>query len=195
MFTGIITDLGRVRAIKPEGDPRFEFATGLDTASMAIGASVCCSGACLTVIERGTGWFAAKVSAETLAKTTLKTWRVGTPVNFERALKAGDEMGGHIVTGHVDGVATLVSRREERESLRLIFAAPENLARLIAAKGSVALDGVSLTVNDVKDSEFGVNLIPHTRAATTLGGLAPGDAANLEIDPLARYVARLLEKD
>ena len=195
MFTGIVTDLGRVRAIKPEGDPRFEFATGLDTASMAIGASVCCSGACLTVIERGTGWFAAKVSAETLAKTTLKTWRVGTPVNFERALKAGDEMGGHIVTGHVDGVATLVSRREEGESLRLIFAAPENLARLIAAKGSVALDGVSLTVNDVKDSEFGVNLIPHTRAATTLGGLAPGDAANLEIDPLARYVARLLEKD
>ncbi len=195
MFTGIITDLGAVRAIKPEGDARFEFATAIETAGMAIGASVCCSGACLTVIDKGPGWFAAKVSAETLAKTTLKAWRAGTPVNFERALKAGEELGGHIVTGHVDGVAALVSRREEGESLRLVFAAPENLARLIAAKGSVALDGVSLTVNEVKAREFGVNLIPHTRAATTLGRLAPGDAVNLEIDPLARYVARLLEKD
>ncbi len=195
MFTGIVTDLGSVRAIKPEGDARFEFATGLDTSSMAIGASVCCSGACLTVIDKGRGWFAAKVSAETLARTTLKNWRAGTPVNFERALKAGDELGGHIVTGHVDGPAQLVSKREEGESLRLVFAAPEHLARLIAAKGSVALDGVALTVNEVRGREFGVNLIPHTRAATTLGTLAPGEAANLEIDPLARYVARLLEKD
>ena len=195
MFTGIITDLGTVRAIKPEGDARFEFATALDTAGMAIGASVCCSGACLTVIDKGPGWFAAKVSAETLSKTTLKNWRAGTAVNFERALKAGEELGGHIVTGHVDGTAQLVSRREEGESLRLVFAAPGNLARLIAAKGSVALDGVSLTVNQVEAREFGVNLIPHTRAATTLGRLAPGDAVNLEIDPLARYVARLLEKD
>ena len=195
MFTGIVTDLGSVRAIKPEGDARFEFATALDTGSMAIGASVCCSGACLTVIDKGPGWFAAKVSAETLAKTTLKSWRAGTPVNFERALKAGDELGGHIVTGHVDGAAKLVSRREEGESLRLTFAAPEGFARFIAAKGSVALDGVSLTVNEVRGGEFGVNLIPHTRTATTLGGLAPGDAVNLEIDPLARYVARLLDKD
>lgn len=195
MFTGIVTDLGRVRAIKPGGDARFEFETGLDTGSLALGASVCCSGACLTVIDRGPGWFAAQVSAETLSKTTLNGWRAGTPVNFERALKAGDELGGHIVTGHVDGTATLASRREEGESLRLVFAAPEHLARFVAAKGSVALDGVSLTVNEVMGREFGVNLIPHTRAATTLGGLAPGDAVNLEIDPLARYVARLLEKD
>lgn len=194
MFTGIITDLGRVRAIKPDGDARYEFATGLDTATLAVGASVCCSGACLTVIEKGAGWFAATVSAETLAKTTLGRWRAGTRVNFERALRAGDELGGHIVTGHVDSIAELQSAREEGDSLRLAFAVPEELARLIAAKGSVALDGVSLTVNDVNQNVFGINLIPHTRRSTTLGTLAPGDAVNLEIDPLARYVARLLDK-
>jgi riboflavin synthase len=231
MFTGIITDLGRVRAIRPGGagrpnkkpgaedaagsldfgasapggDARYEFATGLDTGTLAVGASVCCSGACLTVVDKGAGWFATTVSAETLARTTLGRWRAGTPVNFERALRAGDELGGHIVTGHVDGVAELKSVREEGDSLRLVFAVPEELARFIAAKGSVVLDGVSLTVNDVTRacargahdtaSEFGVNLIPHTRKMTALGALAPGDFVNLEIDPLARYVARLLGKD
>ena len=149
MFTGIITDLGRVRAIKPGGDARYEFATGLDTGTLAVGASVCCSGACLTVVDKGAGWFAATVSAETLARTTLGRWRAGTLVNFERALRAGDELGGHIVAGHVDGVAELKSVRGEGDSLRLVFAVPEELARFIAAKGSVALDGVSLTVNDV----------------------------------------------
>ena len=195
MFTGIITDLGRVRAIGPGGDPRYEFATGLDTATLAVGASVCCSGACLTVVDKGAGWFAATVSAETLTRTTLGRWRAGTPVNFERALKLGDELGGHIVTGHVDGVTELKSVGEEGDSLRLVFAVSEELARFIAAKGSVALDGVSLTVNDVTAGEFGVNLIPHTRKTTTLGALAPGDFVNLEIDPLARYVARLLGRE
>jgi riboflavin synthase len=195
MFTGIVTDLGRVRAIRPNGDARYEFETGLDTATLAVGASVCCSGACLTVVDKGPGWFAATVSAETLARTTLGRWRAGTPVNFERALRAGDELGGHIVTGHVDGIAELTSAREEGDSLRLVFAVPAGLARLVAAKGSVALDGVSLTVNDVTATGFGVNLIPHTRKMTTLGALAPGDAVNLEIDPLARYVARLLGRD
>ena len=195
MFTGIVTDLGRVRAIKPGGDARYEFATGYDTATLAVGASVCCSGACLTVVEKGAGWFAATVSAETLARTTLGRWRAGTPVNFERALRAGDELGGHIVTGHVDGVAELKSARAEGDSLRLVFAPPEELSRLIAAKGSVALDGVSLTVNDASRNVFGVNLIPHTRRSTTLGTLAPGDVVNLEIDSIARYVARLLGKD
>ncbi|MBM3564612.1 MAG: riboflavin synthase [Alphaproteobacteria bacterium] len=195
MFTGIITDLGRVRTIKPEGDARFEFETGLNMADMAIGASVCCSGTCLTVIDKGPGWFAAKVSAETLAKTTLGNWRTGQPVNFERALKAGDELGGHIVTGHVDGVAYLTDKREEGESIRMVFEVPAHLSRFIAAKGSVALDGVSLTVNQVEGRQFGVNLIPHTRRMTTLGGVVAGGAVNLEIDPLARYVARLLEKD
>ena len=195
MFTGIVADLGRVRAIHPGGDARYEFATGLDTATLAVGASVCCSGACLTVADKGAGWFAATVSAETLARTTLGRWRAGTPVNFERALRAGDELGGHIVTGHVDGIAELKSVREEGDSLRFVFAVPGELARFVAAKGSVALDGVSLTVNDVTASEFGVNLIPHTRKTTTLGALAPGDFVNLEIDPLARYVARLLGKE
>ncbi|MBM3581441.1 MAG: riboflavin synthase [Alphaproteobacteria bacterium] len=203
MFTGIVSDLGRVRAIKPGvmpsgmrlHDARYEFETGYDTATLALGASVCCSGACLTVIDKGPGWFAATVSAETLARTTLGRWSAGTPVNFERALRAGDELGGHIVTGHVDGVAELKSAREEGGSLRLVFAPPAHLARFIAAKGSVALDGVSLTVNEVAATGFGINLIPHTRAATTLGALALSDAVNLEIDPLAGYVARLLGKD
>lgn len=196
MFTGIITDLGRVRAIKPSHkDTRYEFETGYDTATIALGASVCCSGACLTVIDKGPGWFAATVSAETLARTTLGRWRAGTPVNFERALRAGDELGGHIVTGHVDGVAELISVREEGGSLRLVFAPPAGLVRFIAAKGSVALDGVSLTVNEVDATGFGINLIPHTRTATTLGACQPGGAVNLEIDPLARYVARLLGRE
>ena len=193
MFTGIITDLGRVRAITPGGDTRIEVSTSLDTARMAIGASVCCSGVCLTVVETGEGWFAADVSAETLACATLGDWAAGAAVNLERPLAAGDELGGHVVSGHVDGVARVVSAAPEGDSLRMVFEAPEDLSRFIAAKGSVAVDGVSLTVNEVDGARFRVNVIPHTRAVTTLGRLAPGDTVNLEIDMLARYVARLLE--
>lgn len=193
MFTGIITDLGQVRAVKASGDTRFEFSTGLDTATMEIGASVCCSGVCLTVIEKGDGWFAADVSAETLSKTTLGDWRQGTGVNFERPLKMGDEMGGHMVSGHVDGVAKVVSVTPEGLSRRLVLDAPGALSRMIAPKGSVAIDGVSLTVNEAEDNQFGINVIPHTLENTTLGGLGPGRRVNLEIDMLARYVARLVQ--
>lgn len=195
MFTGIVTDIGRVRRIEKKGDTRFEFETAYDTDTIAVGASICCSGACLTVVEKGRGWFAALASTETLSKTTMGSWREGTRVNLERALKAGDELGGHLVSGHVDGVATVRDARPEGDSLRLRFAAPAQLARFVAAKGSVALDGVSLTVNEVEGPVFGVNVIPHTRSATTLGGLRAGDTVNLEIDPIARYVARLLSQE
>ena len=193
MFTGIVTDLGRVRAVEPRGDSRFVFETGYDTAELAMGASVACSGACLTVVDKGEGWFAVDVSAETLSKTTLGGWQAGTQVNFERALKIGEELGGHLVSGHVDGVAPLVAAGEEGDSRRLTFEAPAELARFIAAKGSVTLDGVSLTVNAVEGRRFGVNIIPHTAAVTSLGGLAVGDRVNLEIDLVARYLQRLLE--
>jgi riboflavin synthase len=193
MFTGIVTDKGLVREIRAGGDRRFVFATAYDTRAIDLGASIACSGACLTVVERETGWFAADVSAETLARTTLGSWSAGTPVNLERALKLGDELGGHLVTGHVDGVAELVERRVEGGSLRLVFAAPAALRGLIATKGSVALDGVSLTVNAVEDDTFSVLIIPHTLAVTTLGTLAQGDDMNLEIDTMARYAARLME--
>jgi riboflavin synthase len=199
MFTGIITDVGRVRELVAEGDTRITIETTYDTRDLAIGASVACSGACLTVIdkgqERGRGWFQVQASAETLACTTLGGWRIGTPVNLERALKVGDELGGHIVSGHVDGVASLVGRRPEGESLRLVFEVPAAYERAIAAKGSVALDGVSLTVNEVDGRRFGVNIIPHTQTETTLGGLQVGDRVNLEIDILARYVGRLVGKE
>ena len=193
MFTGIITDRGQVRAITPGGDTRFEFSTDIDLSSVDIGASICCSGACLTVVEKGDGWFAANVSGETLSKTTLGDWHEGTPVNFEGALKLGDTLDGHIVSGHVDGVATLTGVAEEGDSKRLEFEAPDDLKLLIAAKGSVALDGVSLTVNEVQGRSFGCNIIPHTQEQTTLGELKEGDRVNLEIDMLARYVARLQE--
>jgi riboflavin synthase len=199
MFSGIITDLGTVRSIEASGDSRFEFSTGFDTVAIGTGASVCCSGVCLTVIDKGEGWFAADVSAETLARTTVGEWGQGSPVNFERTLKFGDELGGHMVSGHIDGVATVVGVTEEGKSRRIVFEAPDSpddpdgLHRMIAAKGSVAVDGVSLTVNEVEDSRFGVNVIPHTLQTTTLGALKPGDRVNLEIDMLARYVARLLE--
>ena len=196
MFSGIITDLGTVRSIEASGDSRFEFSTGFDTVAIGTGASVCCSGVCLTVIDKGEGWFAADVSAETLARTTVGEWGQGSPVNFERALKFGDELGGHMLSGHIDGIATIVGITEEGESRRIVFEAPDNpdgLHRMIAAKGSVAVDGVSLTVNEVEDNRFGVNVIPHTLQTTTLGALKPGDSVNLEIDMLARYVARLLE--
>ncbi len=195
MFTGIITDLGEVRAITHNGDTRFEFATHFDAASLDRGASVCCSGVCLTVIESGPDWFAASVSAETLAVTTLSGWSVGTPVNFERALCLGDELGGHLVSGHVDGLGKLTAATEEGASTRLEFEAPDALKRFIAAKGSITLDGVSLTVNTIDGRRFGINVIPHTQAVTTLGRLRPGDAVNLEIDLLARYVARMMDTD
>ncbi len=193
MFSGIITDLGEVRSIEASGDSRFEFSTGFDTVAIGIGASVCCSGVCLTVIDKGEGWFAANVSAETLSRTTLGDWGQGSAVNFEGALKMGDELGGHMVSGHIDGVATAISVAEEGESRRIVFEAPDGLHRMIAAKGSVAVDGVSLTVNEIENSRFRVNVIPHTLQATTLGALKPGDRVNLEIDMLARYVSRLLE--
>jgi riboflavin synthase len=195
MFTGIVTDLGLVRAIAQRGDRRFSIGTGYDTSGIALGASIACSGACLTVVETGPDWFAVDASAETLSKTTLGDWQPGTPVNLERALRLGDELGGHLVSGHVDGLAVLVARRPEGDSVRLTFEAPPEPARFIAAKGSVTLDGVSLTVNEIEDRRFGVNIIPHTAEVTTLGDLQPGDRVNLEIDLLARYVQRLLHQD
>ncbi len=200
MFTGIITELGQVRAIEGRGDTRVSFATAHDTGAIGQGASIACSGVCLTVVETGPGWFAADASAETLARTTMGDWRPGTPVNLERALKLGEELGGHLVSGHVDGVAEAVARAQEGGSLRLAFTAPDGLMPLIAPKGSVALDGVSLTVNAVTDGpagegRFDVNVIPHTAAATTLGACEPGARVNLEIDLLARYVQRLLARN
>ncbi len=195
MFTGIITDIAKVRAVKRNGDTRFEFSTAYDTQTIDIGASICCSGACMTVTEIGPGWFSVTASSESLGKTTMGDWREGTPVNLERALALGDELGGHLVSGHVDGVATVTARESEGDSLRLTFLTPRDLARFIAPKGSVVIDGVSLTVNEVDGSRFGVNIIAHTQQATTLGGLDEGGSVNLEIDLLARYVARLLEKE
>ena len=195
MFTGIITDLGAVASVEKRGDTRFRFTTHYDMASVPLGASIACSGVCLTVVEKGEGAFAADVSAETLSKTTLGGWQAGTPVNFERPLRLGDELGGHLVSGHVDGVAEVVERRAEGGSWRFTFEAPAALARFIAAKGSVALDGVSLTVNEVAGRRFGVNIIPHTFDVTTFGRLKLGDRVNLEIDQLARYLARLSEKE
>ena len=195
MFTGIVTDLGRVRAVLPGGDTGYDIETHYDTSSIAIGASIACSGVCLTAIELGQGWFRAQASAETRARSTLGNWRVGTPVNLERSLKLGDELGGHLVAGHVDGVGRLVSMREEGDSVRLVFEAPAALAPGIASKGSIAVDGVSLTVNEVTGTRFGVNIIPHTRAVTSLGCLDVGDPVNLELDVIARYVARLMGKE
>ena len=195
MFTGIITDLGTVRAVRQDGDTRFEFATNYNTDDIEIGASICCSGACMTVIEKGNGWFAIEASAESLSKTTMGGWSEGTAVNLERALKVGDELGGHIVSGHVDGVGLVVSIATEGDSKRFTFEAPDALKQFIAPKGSVAIDGVSLTVNEVDGARFGINVIPHTQQVTTFGSLTEGSAVNLEIDMLARYVARLLEQD
>jgi riboflavin synthase len=197
MFTGIITDLGAVKAVErpASGDARFVFATAYDTTAIGQGASIACSGACLTLVDAGPGWFAADVSGETQSKTTLGAWQPGTPVNFERPLKLGDELGGHMVSGHVDGVAVVHARRAELGSLRFSFEVPAELAKFVAPKGSVALDGVSLTVNEVDGATFGVNIIPHTAEVTTLGARQPGDRVNLEIDMLARYVQRLLAAD
>ena len=195
MFTGIITDLGSVRSVTKTGDWRFEFNTAYETAGIDLGASIACSGCCLTMVDRGPGWFAADVSAETMSKTVCGTWEEGSPVNFERPLKAGDELGGHIVSGHVDGVGAITSIEPEGDSLRFQFNVPEELSHYIASKGSIAVNGVSLTVNEVSDTVFGVNIIPHTRENTTFGSFQVGTPVNLEIDLLARYVARLLEKE
>jgi len=192
MFTGITTDLGQVRRIDRAADARFVFETAYDPDTIAIGASISCSGACLTVVEKEPGCFAADVSGETLSKTTLGGWQAGTPVNFERALRLGDELGGHMVSGHVDAVAAVRERSGEGGSIRLTVAAPRALMRFIAPKGSVVLDGVSLTVNEVEDSRFTVNIVPHTARVTTLGACQDGTRVNLEIDMLARYVQRLL---
>ena len=195
MFTGIITDKGRVRAISKPGDTLIEIDTSYDVAGIAIGASIACSGPCLTVVRRGVtdgqGWFAVEASAETLSKTTIGGWKVGTPVNLERALRVGDELGGHIVSGHVDGVGTVLSVRPEGQSWRFSFRAPAELMRYIAHKGSIAIDGVSLTVNEVEGDTFGVNIIPHTFTETTFGQMTQGQRINLEIDALARYVERI----
>jgi len=193
MFTGIITDVGKVAAIERRGDTRIRIETGYDTAKIALGASIACSGPCLTVVDKGAAWFAVDASAETLARTTLGGWTPGTLVNLERPLRLGDELGGHIVSGHVDGVARVLDTAPEGDSVRFVFEAPGDLGRFIAPKGSVALDGVSLTVNEVAGARFGVNIIAHTRRHTNFGRLGAGDRVNLEIDMLARYVARLRE--
>lgn len=194
MFTGIITDIGTIRAVEMRGDLRARIGCGYDMAGVEIGASIACDGVCLTVIAKGTDWFDVDISAETLSKTNIGGgWQVGTRLNLERALRVGDELGGHIVSGHVDGLARIVEAHDQGDSLRLTFEVPAALARFVAPKGSVALNGTSLTVNEVDGNRFGVNLIPHTRAVTTWGGAKVGDAINLEIDTLARYVARLAE--
>ena len=200
MFTGIVTDMGEILEIKQAGDLEVRIGTSYDVGGIDIGASIACDGVCLTVVDLGAdpkNWFLVQASAETLSKTNLDEWAVGRSVNLERALKVGDEIGGHIVSGHVDGVGKLLSVTPEGASHRMVFSAPANLGRFIASKGSVTIDGISLTVNEVADkdgaTQFGVNIIPHTWAETTLGQTAIGDSVNLEIDLLARYVARLAE--
>jgi riboflavin synthase len=195
MFTGIVTGLGTVREVRPLGngqDMRLVIATPwANTAAIPLGASIACSGCCLTAVELGADWFAAEASAETLSKTTLGGWVVGSRVNLERPLRVGDELGGHIVSGHVDGVGEVLETLAENGSTRFSFRVPRELARFIAPKGSVAVDGVSLTVNEVAGDTFGVNIIPHTASVTSFGQLRAGDKVNIEIDTLARYVARL----
>lgn len=194
MFTGIVTDIGRVREVRETArDRRYEIETVWDTATIDLGASISHAGCCLTVTEKGPGWFAVEVSGETLSKTTLGAWKDGDCVNLERAAKLGDEMGGHVVSGHVDGLGRVVSITPEGGSHRIEVEAPAPLHRYIAAKGSITVDGVSLTVNAVDGRIFGLNIIPHTWDNTTLGRLNPGDPVNLEIDMLARYLARWQE--
>ena len=196
MFTGIITDIGQILELEQRGDLRVRIGTGYDVDGIDIGASNACNGVCLTVIALGKtpqNWFDVEISAETVGATNVGGWTVGKRVNLERALKVGDELGGHIVSGHVDGVAEVVGMKDEGDSTRVSFRAPDALARFIAPKGSVALDGTSLTVNEVSGRDFGINFIPHTKSATTWGDVAMGDLINLEIDTMARYVARLRE--
>jgi riboflavin synthase len=200
MFTGIITDIGEVTAVEPRGQglARLTITCGYDPDSIATGASIACSGVCLTVVACGRqgnrGWFAVEAAAETLRLTTVGNWRRGTRINLERALKIGDELGGHMVAGHADGTATVLGREDLTETARLTLRSPQQLARFIAPKGSVAMDGVSLTVNEAAGDTFSVLIIPHTLKVTTLGLLVAGDAVNLEVDLMARYAARLIER-
>ena len=195
MFTGIVTDIGSIQSVDTSRENRLEIRTCYDMSSVEIGASICCSGICLTVVEKGADWFAVEISGETISKTTLGQWRVDSKINLERALKVGDELGGHIVSGHVDGVGILSNSEAVGGSICMTIHAPDRLARLIAAKGSIAIDGVSLTVNEIDERRFTINIVSHTQEMTTLGGLKPGDSVNLEIDMLARYVARLRETE
>jgi len=199
MFTGIVTDIGTVTTIDQRGDLRLVIGCHYDMDGVAIGASISCSGVCLTVVDTGTDWFAVDVSAETISRTAQGQWSQGARLNLERALKVGDELGGHIVTGHVDAIGEVVSVTDEGDSTRIVISAPRDIARHIAPKGSIALDGVSLTVNEVSDTpgdvRFGINVIPHTQSVTTFGALAPGHAINIEIDVLARYMARMQQVD
>jgi riboflavin synthase len=197
MFTGIVTDVGRVASLdRATGttDTRIAITTRFSLEDVALGASIACSGCCLTVVDKGADRFDVQVSAETLGRTTLGGWKVGSAINLERSLRLGDELGGHLVSGHVDGVASVVSRVPEAGSIRFVFEMPTGFERLVASKGSIALDGVSLTVNEVDGARFGVNIIPHTAEHTTFSDLGPGDRVNFEIDMLARYVARLMDK-
>ncbi len=195
MFTGIVTDIGEVRSLKKNGDTRIAVTTAYDTSTIEFGASISCSGVCLTVVDKGEDWFSVDVSAETLSCTTLGDWKEGSKVNLERALKVGEELGGHLVTGHVDAVGDVVSVEPEGDSKKITFSIPANLKAFIAAKGSVTINGASLTVNDVVDEKsrtlFGINIIPHTQEKTTFGDLKSGDQVNIEVDILARYVARM----
>ena len=198
MFTGIITDVGTVRSAEQRGDLRLVIRTDYDLGTVDLGASIACSGVCLTVVDKGEDWFAVDVSRESISRTADAMWNEGARLNLERSLRMGDELGGHIVTGHVDGVAEVLGVCPEGGSVRIGFAVERELGRSIAAKGSVTIDGVSLTVNDVRDAEdgrthFSVNIIPHTAAHTTLGGLAQGRQCNVEIDVLARYLDRMLQ--
>ncbi|MDF1873568.1 riboflavin synthase [Vannielia sp.] len=195
MFTGIVTDVGRISQVEMRGDMRARIATGYETDSIDIGASIACDGVCLTVVALGDDWFEVDISAETISKSNIPAngWAAGRRLNLERALKVGDELGGHIVSGHVDGVAEVIAMADEGDSTRITFRAPQDLARFIAPKGSITLNGTSLTVNEVEGSTFGINLIPHTQEVTTWGDVQVGDGVNLEIDTLARYVARLAE--
>jgi riboflavin synthase len=195
MFTGIVTDLGAVRSVAAADSTRFEIATAYDMSGVAIGASVACAGVCLTVVERGADSFVVDVSNETLARTTLGRWKAGQRINLERPLRAGDELGGHIVSGHVDAVSHVIERQPDGASVRFTFALPGPLAGYLAPKGSITVDGVSLTVNEVDEGFFGVNLIPHTLKVTSLGTLEPGATVNLEVDLVARYLARLIRPE
>jgi riboflavin synthase len=195
MFTGIITDIGTVRSAEERGDLRLTIACGYDMATVDLGASIACSGVCLTVVDKGEDWFAVDVSAETQSRTPPQMWREGARLNLERPLRVGDELGGHFVTGHVDGMGDVTEVAPEGGSIRISIRAPKDIGRYVAAKGSIAVDGVSLTVNEVADEAgstlFGINVIPHTAGHTTLGQLAAGDRVNLEIDVLARYLKRM----
>ncbi len=193
MFTGIVTDIGTISGLEQAGDLKARITTGYDTNGIDIGASIASDGVCLTVIALGDDWYDVQISAETVSKTNIGSWTVGKRVNLERALKVGDELGGHIVSGHVDGAAEIIAMKDEGDSTRITFRAPGELARFIAPKGSVALNGTSLTVNEVSGNTFGINVIPHTQQVTTWGDVTVGDRVNLEIDTLARYVARLAE--